>query len=74
MEVLHKAMATIIGSPQLRDVLLYSTLLLIFTTAWVIDRWPDFAIPAVLIVGVVLIGEGFLIYVAKRRANSSPDV
>jgi hypothetical protein len=73
MEVLHKVMATILGSRQLLDVLLYTTLLLIFTTAWVIDRWPDFAIPAILVVGVILAGEGFLIYVAKRRANSAPD-
>jgi hypothetical protein len=73
MEVLHKAMATILGSRQLLDVLLYTTLLLIFTTAWVIDRWPDFAIPAILIVGVILAGEGFLIYVAKRRAAGPPD-
>ncbi len=72
MEVLHKVMATILGSPQLRDVLLYSTLMLIFATAWVVDRWPDFAVPALLIVGVILIAEGFLIYVAKRRADGSP--
>jgi hypothetical protein len=73
MEFLHKTAAKILGSPQLRDVLLYSTLLLIFTTAWVVDRWPDFAIPVILVVAVILVGEGFLIYVAKRRIDSAPD-
>ncbi|HZC57519.1 MAG TPA: hypothetical protein VE396_15985 [Xanthobacteraceae bacterium] len=74
MEFLHKAVATILSSPQLRDVLLYMTLLLIFATAWVSDQWPDFAIPAVIIAGVLLIGEAFLVYAAKRRADAkTPD-
>ena len=72
---LHKAMATILGSPQLRDVLLYTTLLLIVATAWICDRWPDFAVPAVVTTLVLIAGEGLLIYfVIKRlRASSTTD-
>jgi hypothetical protein len=74
MEFLHKATATILSSRQLRDALLYTTLLLIFATAWVSDRWPDFAVPAVIITGVLLVGEAFLVYAAKRRADAkTPD-
>jgi hypothetical protein len=73
MEVLHKVMVTILGSPQLRDALLYTNLLLIFVTAWISYRWPDYAIPAVLIVCVLLAGEGLLIYSVKRRASDPPD-
>jgi hypothetical protein len=46
MEVLQKAMITLLGSPQLRDVLLYATLVLIFATAWVSVQWPGLTIPA----------------------------
>jgi hypothetical protein len=73
MEALHKVVATILNSPQLRDVLLYSTLLLIFATIWVFDRWPDLAIPAFVITAIILIAEGLLLYAAKRRASGRPD-
>jgi hypothetical protein len=66
MEVLQKAVATIFSSPQLRDVLLYTTLLLVFATAWVCDRWPDLAIAAVVVAGVLLSGEACLIYFARK--------
>jgi hypothetical protein len=70
MEFLHKAVATILSSHQLRDVLLYTNLLLIFATAWIVSRWSEFAIPVILIAGVILIGEASLLYAAKRRADA----
>ncbi len=73
MEVLHKAMVTMLGSSQLRDVLLYTALLVIFAIAWVFVRWPDLTFPAVLIASVLLIGGALLLYAAKRRASSPPD-
>jgi hypothetical protein len=71
----HKIMATILGSPQLRDVLLYTTLLLIVATAWVSSRWPDYAVPAIVTTLVVVGGEVLLLYfVIKRlRAASTTD-
>ena len=75
MEVLEKAVLAIFKSPQLRDVLLYATLLLIFATAWVSYRWPSLAIPAIVIACVLLSGEALIIYsVAKRlKASSTMD-
>jgi hypothetical protein len=73
MDVLHKAMATILGSPQLRDALLYTNLLLIFGTAWVSGQWPNLAVAVIAILCVLLIGEGLLIYAVKRRAPGPPD-
>jgi hypothetical protein len=70
MEFLHEAVATMLSNRQLRDVLLYVTLLVIFATAWVSDRWPDYAVPAIIIASVLLLGEGFLLYAAKRRADA----
>jgi hypothetical protein len=72
---LQKVMVTILGSPQLRDVLLYTTLLLIFTTAWVCTRWPDLAVPAVVTTLVLISGEALLLYVVIRRlrAESTAD-
>ena len=67
---LQKAMVTILGSPQLRDVLLYTTLLLIFTTAWVCTRWPDLAVPAVVTTLVLISGEGLLLYVVIKRLRA----
>jgi hypothetical protein len=72
MEVLQKAMVTLLSSPQLRDVLLYTTLLLIFATAWVCDRWPDLAIPAVIMTCFLVTGEASLIYLA-RKAFKGPS-
>jgi hypothetical protein len=73
MEVLQKAMVTILSSPQLRDVLLYATLLLVFATAWVSDRWPDLTTPAVVIAAVLLIGEAFLLYLARKALKGSSN-
>ena len=67
VEALQNAMVAILESRQLRDVLVYTTLLLIFATAWVIYRWPDLALPAIVIVGVLLAGEALLIYLAVKR-------
>lgn len=68
---LQKAMVTILASPQLRDVLLYTTLLLIVATAWVCNRWPDFAVPAVVTTFALIAGEGLLIYFVIRRLRTS---
>ena len=72
---LQKAMVTILASPQLRDVLLYTTLLLIVATAWVSSRWPDLAVPAIVTTLVLVSGEVLLLYfVIKRlRASSTTD-
>jgi multisubunit Na+/H+ antiporter MnhB subunit len=67
VETLQKAMVVILKSQQLRDVLVYTTLLLVFATAWVIYRWPDMALPAVVVTGVLLGGEALLIYLAVKR-------
>jgi|SRR5580704_2953150 hypothetical protein len=72
MEVLEKVVVAIFKSPQLRDVLLYATLLLIFATAWVCYRWSAFAIPAVVIACLIVSAEALIIYfVAKRMKASS---
>jgi hypothetical protein len=75
MEVLEKVVVAIFKSPQLRDVLLYATLLLVFATAWVCYRWPAFAIPAVVIACLIVSAEALIIYfVAKRlKASSTTD-
>jgi hypothetical protein len=75
MEVLEKAVAAIFKSPQLRDALLYATLLLVFAAAWVCYRWPAFAIPAVVIACLIVSAEALIIYfVAKRlKAASTTD-
>jgi hypothetical protein len=67
VESLHKAIATILRTQQLRDVLVYTTLLFVFAIAWVSYRWPDLAVPAILIACVVLCGEALLIYFSLRR-------
>jgi multisubunit Na+/H+ antiporter MnhB subunit len=67
VKTLQNAMAAILKTQQLRDVLVYSTLLLVFATAWVTYRWPDLAVPAMAIVGVLLSGEAVLIYLAIKR-------
>lgn len=72
MEFVHRAVATILTSPQLRDVLLYTTLLLIFATVWISDRWPDYTVPALIVTGIFIAGEVYLIYAAKRRADAKP--
>jgi hypothetical protein len=71
MEVLEKIVAAIFKSPQLRDVLLYATLLLIFATAWVCYRWPAFAIPAVVIACLTVSGEALIIYIVAKRLKAS---
>jgi hypothetical protein len=68
-------MMTILSSPQLRDVLLYTALLLIVAAAWVSNRWPDLAVPAIVTTLVLITGEALLLYfVIKRlRASSTTD-
>jgi uncharacterized membrane-anchored protein YitT (DUF2179 family) len=67
VEALQNAMVAILKTQQLRDVLVYTTLLLIFATAWVMYRWPAAAIAAIGIAGVLLCGEALLIYFAVKR-------
>jgi uncharacterized MnhB-related membrane protein len=67
VQTLQNAMVVILKNQQLRDVLVYSTLLLIFFTAWIIYRWPDLALPAAAVAGVLLCGEAALIYLAVKR-------
>jgi hypothetical protein len=70
VEALQNAMIAILKSQQLRDVLVYSTLLLLFGTAWVTYRWPDLAAPMIIIASVLLCGEALLIYFAVRRLRN----
>ncbi len=70
---LHKVMVTILGSPQLRDVLLYTTLLLIVATAWVSSRWPDYAVLAIVTTLVLIGGELLLIYLVIKRLRAAPS-
>jgi hypothetical protein len=67
VEILQKIMLAILGSRQLRDVLVYSTLLFVFAIAWVCYRWPAFTVPAVVIACILLGGEVFLIYFSIRK-------
>jgi len=67
VETLQNAMVAVLKSQQLRDVLVYTTLLLVFATAWVIYRWPAMALPAFIIAAVLLSGEALLIYLAVKR-------
>ena len=60
-------MAAILKSRQLRDVLVYATLLLVFATAWVNYRWPALTVPALAIAGILLSGEAVLIYFTVKR-------
>jgi hypothetical protein len=68
---LQKVMVTILGSPQLRDVLLYTTLLLIVATAWVSNRWPDYAVPAIVTTLVLVSGEVLLLYFVIKRLRAA---
>jgi hypothetical protein len=67
VEILQKAMAKILESQQLRDVLVYTTLLFVFAIAWVSYRWPALTIPAMVIACVLLGGEAWLIYLTVKR-------
>ena len=67
MEILLNALVAILRSQQLRDVLVYTTLLFVFATAWVIYRWPDLSVPAFVVAFVLLSGEALLIYLAVKR-------
>jgi multisubunit Na+/H+ antiporter MnhB subunit len=67
VEALQNAMVAMLKSQQLRDVLVYSTLLLVFATTWVTYRWPDLAVPASAIAGILLSAEAVLIYLAVKR-------
>jgi Ni/Fe-hydrogenase subunit HybB-like protein len=74
MEVLEKVVVAIFKSPQLRDVLLYATLLLIFATAWVSYRWPAFATPAIVIACALLSGGALLIYLVVKRSKAPSKI
>jgi hypothetical protein len=65
--ILQKAMVTILKSQQLRDVLVYTTLLFVFAVAWVSYRWPVVTVPAIAIACIVLGGEALLICVSIRH-------
>ena len=67
METLQRAMVTILKSRQLRDVLVYTTLLFVFAIAWVSYRWPDATVPAVVIACILLGGEALLIYFSVQH-------
>ncbi len=71
MEVLEKAGVAIFKSPQLRDVLLYANLLLVFATAWVFYRWPAFAIPVFVMACILLSREALLVYLVVKRLKAS---
>jgi hypothetical protein len=62
VEILQKAMVTILKSQQLRDVLVYTTLLFVFSVAWVSYRWPAATVPVIAIACILLGGEVLLIY------------
>ena len=74
MGALERAGIAIFKSPQLRDVLLYANLLLVFATAWVVYRWPDFAVSAVVITCVLLCGEALLIYRVVKGSKTSATI
>jgi hypothetical protein len=65
--ILQKAMVTILKSQQLRDVLVYTTLLFVFAVAWVSYRWPAVTVPAIAIACILLGGEALLIYFSIRH-------
>ena len=67
MEILQNTMVTILKSRQLRDVLVYTTLLFVFAVAWVSYRWPAVTIPAVIIACILLGGEALLICLSIRK-------
>jgi hypothetical protein len=67
VETLQNAMMAILKSRQLRDVLVYTTLLLVFATAWVTYRWPALAAPAIVIACLLIGAEALLIYSAVKR-------
>jgi hypothetical protein len=74
MGALEKAGIVIFKSPQLRDVLLYANLLLVFATAWVVYRWPDFAVSAVVVTCVLLSAEALLIYRVVKGSKTSATI
>jgi len=67
VEILQNTMVTILKSRQLRDVLVYTTLLFVFAVAWVSYRWPAVTIPAVIIACILLGGEALLICLSIRK-------
>ena len=67
VEILQKVMVTILKNQQLRDVLVYTTLLFVFAIAWVSYRWPALTVPAIVIACILLGGEALLIYFSIRH-------
>jgi hypothetical protein len=74
MDVLEKVVRAIFKSHQLRDALLYGTLLLVFATAWVSYRWPALAVPPVVVACVLLGAEALLLYLVAKRLRASSTV
>jgi hypothetical protein len=67
--ILQKVTVTILQSQQLRDVLVYTTLLFVFAIAWVSYRWPAVTVPAIIIACILLGGEALLIYFSIRHTR-----
>ena len=67
MGILQKVMVTILKSQQLRDALVYTTLLFVFAIAWVSYRWPAVTVPAIVVACIFLGGEASLIYFSIKH-------
>ena len=66
-------MAKLLRSDRVRLTLLNGTLLLVFVTAWVSDRWPEFTLTAIVIACAVVLGEAILLYVSAREAAACKE-
>lgn len=66
-------MAMLLKSDRVRVVLLNATLLLLFASAWVSDRWPEYTLTAIVSAFIVVIGEVILLYVMAKRAASQSN-
>lgn len=61
-----REMKHILESPRNRIVVLNGTLLLLFASAWVSDRWPTFTLPSMAAAFVLLIGVAVLFHCLEK--------
>lgn len=67
-------MEMLLRSDRVRVALLNTTLLLLFASAWVSDRWPELTIPAIGIAFILVIGAAILLYVAAKNASKGARI
>ena len=66
----EEPVGTLLSNDRSRIILLNATLVILFATAWVSDRWPELTLPAILLALVVVVGQAILFYYFARKSSS----